>query len=109
MDEKRGFTRFSFNKKITLKTDSDKDISVSVSDLSLKGASIVVDVGIVFELEDRFPFSMVFHDDEDIIIKGEAQIVWKKDNTYGLQFENMGPDYFIYLKRLLELNYDDKE
>jgi len=108
MDEKRGFTRFSFNKKIELRTDSDETISVSVIDLSLQGASITVDGDGAFEIGKHFAFSMVFRDDEAITIKGEARIMWSEGGTYGLQFENMGPDYFTNLKRLLELNYDEK-
>jgi c-di-GMP-binding flagellar brake protein YcgR len=108
MNEKRNFSRFSFNKQIKLKTDSDEELSVSVQDLSLKGASIIVDEGLSFALGDRFSFTMVFYDDEDIIIQGDATIIWCKENSYGLQFENMGPDYFSHLKRLLELNYNDE-
>lgn len=108
MNEKRSFSRFSFNKQITLKTDSGEELSVSVQDLSLKGASITVAGERSFALGEHFSFSMVFHEDEDIRIQGDTHIVWRDENVYGLQFENMGPDYFTHLKRLLELNYNDE-
>lgn len=108
MNEKRNFSRFTFNKQITLKTDSGEELSVSVQDLSLRGASITVSGERSFALGERFSFSMMFHDDEDILIQGDTHIVWHNGNMYGLQFENMGPDYFTHLKRLLELNYNDE-
>mgnify|MGYP006286815517 CR=1 FL=1 len=109
MDEKRGFTRFSFNKKIMLQTDAGNKFAVEIENLSLKGGSIRVTDQREFEPGSHFAFTMIFHDDEDITVKGDAYVLWRKDDTYGLRFENMGSDYFMNLKRLLELNYSDEK
>ena len=108
MDEQRGFTRFSFNKQITLKTDAGDGYTVEIENLSLKGGAFTVTDDSSFEIGAHLVFSLVFHDDEDITIQGDASVLWKKGKTYGLQFNNMGSDYFSNLKRLLELNYSDE-
>jgi hypothetical protein len=108
MEEKRVFTRFSFNKKIIFTTDTGEKYDVEVDNLSLRGGSFIVNDSINFDLGTHLSFILNFYEDEDIIVKGDGVVVWRNGSTYGIQFNNMAADYFSHLKRLLELNYSEE-
>ncbi len=107
-DEKRRFTRFSFDKKIELTTEDGQRILALVNNLSLKGAAITLEDDVELDKNSAFSFKMHFMEDEDIVIEGDALVVEANGNRYSIQFIGVGQSYFDHLKRLLELNYSEE-
>lgn len=108
MEEKRKFKRFAFGTYMDLRTGDGRVLPVSIENLSLKGASIRVDCCEGFSVGDECAFILNLADEPGMSVEGNLKVIWKKDkNKYGLVFVNVEAEYFMKLKRLLELTYDE--
>lgn len=109
MRERRRFTRIPFDKRIVLKNEEGTTTVATIENLCLKGASVVFDDPRFAQQTDLLSFTIELSSDETMMIKGTAAVVWQKEQKAGLYFVSMGIDYFILLRRLVELNYQDAD
>ena len=102
--EKRRYARAKFS-HIILLYNNESEIIAEIVDFSLKGAFVKVRHGKIINIGEKFSYAIVLSNNEDIIIKGDATVVRSDgESGYGLTCDTVNMDYFIHLKRLLDLN-----
>lgn len=107
MSDKRHFSRVGFDAETHILYQGQR-IEAHLLDISLKGA--------LFTLVE--PLSISMHDDlkleidlghSGVKLEAGAELVHVHDGQLGVQFQSMGLDSLIHLRRLIELNIGDSE
>ncbi len=105
MEERRQFVRVRYS-NIILLYNSKVEIVAEVEDFSLSGAFVRLRHGGKLNVGDKLSYAIVLSNKENIVIKGDATVVRCDGNDgYGIACKTVNMDYFVHLKRLIELNY----
>ena len=105
MNERRQFSRIFFDVNATL-TQEDKVWSTKLHDLSLNGALV--------ELPQTFapsqaPIQLSFTlEGSEVEVTMETQIIHQRDGQLGLECLHIDIDSISHLRRMLELNRDQR-
>jgi hypothetical protein len=103
--ERRQFTRFPFDGKISFSHDGT-EYNAALVDISLKGALITLDEEWLHGRADDIDFSLLIHE-QSIEIKFQGNIVHIEGKQVGVSCEHIDIESASHLKRLVELNLGD--
>ena len=105
MEERRKRTRVAFRGRVGLKMPGGSFRELPLRDISLKGlyAFSEDEVPVGLECEARIKLS------GDVVLRMKAQVVRSDGRGIGMVFEEMEPEVFQRLKRLVELNAEDPD
>ena len=107
-EQKRQFTRVSFDTDVRLIKQSGEAWDSRLYDISLKGALIAAPHGWTGQRGDEFMLE-VFLAGEDIKIDMNVSVAHVEDGRIGFHCEFIDIDSISHLHRLMELNLGDEE
>lgn len=101
-DNRRNFSRVQFKSTAFVNVEGNRN-QVELLDISLKGALVSCDADMNVQKEDNCSFELRLSD-SDIMMTISAQVVYKREASLGLKFDNIDLESMIHLRRLVELN-----
>ncbi|VAW58001.1 hypothetical protein MNBD_GAMMA11-844 [hydrothermal vent metagenome] len=102
--ERRQYQRISFVAEVLVSYGTNQ-WRCGLEDISLKG--LLIQAPESGEAQQKEPYQIDLVLGEGVTISMQARISHTRENHWGLQWENIGLDGLIHLRRLLELNMDD--
>jgi hypothetical protein len=107
MDNKRRFSRITFNVKCTL-TLGNEHLEVSLVDIALKGALIEVAQPVTAQLKTPCSLSIEL-DGLEAPLHFSADVMHVHENRIGVKFTATDIDSMIHLRSIVESNTADPE
>mgnify|MGYP000521842627 FL=1 len=105
-NERRRFTRISFDAKTELKS-GDNTFHVSLVDVSFNGILVKSDTPLALEIGNEVEATIHLLGN-DVAIRTPATLAHKREQEYGFLIENLDIDSLTLLRRLVELNLGDE-
>ena len=105
-NERRRFTRISFDAKTELKSGDDT-FHVSLVDVSFNGILVKSDTPLALEIGNEVEATIHLLGN-DVAIRTPATLAHKREQEYGFLIENLDIDSLTLLRRLVELNLGDE-
>jgi len=105
-NERRRFTRISFDAKTELKS-GDNTFHVSLVDVSFNGILVKSDTPLALEIGNEVEATIHLLGN-DVAIRTPATLAHKREQEYGFLIENLDFDSLTLLRRLVELNLGDE-
>ncbi len=105
-NERRRFTRISFDAKTELKS-GDNTFHVSLVDVSFNGILVRSDTPLALDIGHEVEATIHLLGN-DVAIRTPATLAHKREQEYGFLIENLDIDSLTLLRRLVELNLGDE-